>query len=217
MKILLQKLFAKIIQSGFVLQNPYINYELIENKLNILNIQRCSANVTQNNLAQFYSEAVVHNLQNNPAKIIINENSHIRGELLIFAHAGSITIGENCYVGKNTAIWSANEVKIGNNVLISHNCNIIDTNSHELNHLERAESYQKMLRNGHRKTPPNVLSAPIFIDDFAWLSFNVTVLKGVKIGKGAIVGANSVVTKDVEDFTLVAGNPAKFVKKTQKI
>jgi acetyltransferase-like isoleucine patch superfamily enzyme len=69
-----------------------------------------------------------------------------------------------------------------------------------------------MLCEGHSKVKPNVETKPIIIEDYAWISFNVSILKGVRIGQGAIIGAGSVVTNDVEAFTLVAGNPAKFIK-----
>jgi acetyltransferase-like isoleucine patch superfamily enzyme len=51
------------------------------------------------------------------------------------------------------------------------------------------------------------------IEDDVWISFNVSVLKGVTIGKGAIIAANTVVTKDVEPYTMVGGNPSKVIKK----
>ncbi len=100
--------------------------------------------------------------------------------------------------------------------MISHICNIIDTNSHELDHQARIESYKRMLIEGHPKQRPDVISAPIVIEDYAWISFNVSILKGVKIGEGAIVAAGSVVTKDVPDWTIVGGNPAKVIKYIQE-
>lgn len=57
-----------------------------------------------------------------------------------------------------------------------------------------------------------VKSKPIKICDDAWIGMNCIILKGVTIGEGAIVGAGSVVTKDVPAWTVVAGNPAKVVK-----
>ena len=56
--------------------------------------------------------------------------------------------------------------------------------------------------------------APIVIEDDVWIGTGSIILPGVKIGKGAVVAAGSVVTKDVEAFTVVAGNPAKFLKNT---
>ena len=58
----------------------------------------------------------------------------------------------------------------------------------------------------------DIKSAPVVIEDHVWIGFNVAILKRVTIGKGAIIGAGSVVTQDVEPFTVVAGNPAKIIK-----
>ncbi len=59
----------------------------------------------------------------------------------------------------------------------------------------------------------DIKSAPVVIEDHVWIGFNLAILKGVTMGKGAIIGAGSVVTKDVEPFTVVAGNPAKIIKR----
>ena len=64
-----------------------------------------------------------------------------------------------------------------------------------------------------RKERGNIITAKIVINDYAWINFNSIILKGVTIGEGAIVAAGAVVTQDVPPFTLVAGNPAKVVKK----
>lgn len=166
-----------------------------------------------NALSGTYAEgSSVLNFQNDPTKINIKNNTKIRGELLLFAYGGEISIGENSYVGEGSRIWSGESIYIGNNVLISHNVNIVDTNSHEVNHLERAEGYVNLLKRGHPKEKGSIITKAIIIEDYAWISFNATVLKGVNIGRGAIIAANSVVTKDVPEFTMVAGNPAKFIK-----
>lgn len=168
--------------------------------------------VLTNNGAFFYAETKIANPQD-PSKIIINSGSHIRGQLLLFGYAGKINIGQNCYIGEGTRIWSANEVTIGNNVLISHNVNIMDTNSHELDAVERSISYKNLVENGPWYDEKNIVTAPIQIGDYAWINFNSVILKGVTIGEGAIIGANSVITKDVEAYTFVAGNPAKLIRK----
>lgn len=190
-----------------------LDLELLISEINKVKIDRCRKQVILGKGATFYEEANVYNLQNDLNKILIGDNTHIRGELLIFANGGKIHIGKNCYLGKGSYVWSGNFVYIGDSVLISHNCNIIDSDSHEIDYKDRHESYLNMLKNGHNTEKNNVKTDPIFIDNNVWISYNVSVLKGVKIGKGAIVAAGSVVTKDVLPFTLVAGNPAKFIKK----
>jgi acetyltransferase-like isoleucine patch superfamily enzyme len=165
-----------------------------------------------NNGATFYPEAEVINISGDKAKIVIGNNTHIRAELLVYAYAKILRIGNDCYVGKGSVIRAGQEIIIGNNVLIAHNVNIFDTDSHELAHLERSESYKQLLMHGHPGIKGNIAVAPVIIEDYAWINFNVIILKGVTIGKGAIVAAGSVVTKNVAPFTLVAGNPAKFIK-----
>ena len=61
-----------------------------------------------------------------------------------------------------------------------------------------------------------VRSAPIVIEDRAWIGFNAIILKGVTIGEGSVVAAGAVVTKDVEPYTVVAGNPARVVKRLER-
>lgn len=159
----------------------------------------------------FYSESKVENFQNDSSKIIIGDNTHIKGELQLFASGGKIIIGDNCYVGDYSKIWSANSIIIGNNVSIAHNVNIIDTDSHELNSIGRAENYKQLLKERQLKQSGNIIAKPIVIKDNASINFNSIILRGITIGKGAIVAAGSVVTKDVPDYTVVAGNPAEVI------
>jgi acetyltransferase-like isoleucine patch superfamily enzyme len=200
-KIFFQRILLKILP-----------IDVIERSIADRKIQRCREFVIIGSKSEFYVEAKVFNFRNNKQAITIGERSHIRGELLTFAFGGNITIGSDAYIGEGTRIWSAEEIIIGNDVLISHNCNIIDTDSHEMNYLERSENYKRMIEKGHSKEKGNVVTKAIHIADHVWISYNVSILKGVKIGKGAIVAAGSVVTKDVDEFSIVAGNPAVFIK-----
>lgn len=163
--------------------------------------------------SKLYKESVICNMQGDIKNITVGKNTHIRGELLTLNYGGKIEIGNDSFVGPGTRIWSGEKVIIGSDVLISHNVNIIDTNSHETDHIERSEGYKSLLINGYPKEKGSIRTAPIVIGDYAWISFNVTILKGVTIGKGAIVAANSVVMEDVPEFTLAGGYPAKVIKK----
>ncbi len=192
----------------------FVNVDVIAAKMRNDRIAESRNQITINNGSSITEHAQVFNMQSTD-KIQISSGTVVEGELLVFAYGGSIVIGENCYVSKGTRIWSGESVKIGNNVLISHNVNIIDTNSHEIDHLIRAERYANLLKKGHPKEKGPIETAPIIIEDYAWISFNVTILKGVTIGKGAIIAAGAVVTKDVPPFTLVAGNPARIIKKLE--
>ncbi|MBI3235973.1 MAG: acyltransferase [Bacteroidetes bacterium] len=167
--------------------------------------------------SRVYPETRIHNFQQDVKKITVGDNSHIRGELLVFASGGEITIGNNSFVGEGSKIWSAEKICIGSNVLISHNVNIIDTNSHELDHLQRAEGFKQIVSQGHPKQKGAIESAKIIIEDYAWISFNAIILKGVTIGQGAIIAAGSIVTRDVPPFAVVAGKPAEIINYLKSI
>lgn len=192
----------------FILFFKYLN--LVYLRLKILSLK---TKATFGGTVKFFQSSNIENLQNDKSKIIIGRNTAIRGELLIFAHGGQISIGEYCFIGENSKIWSSEEIKIGNRVLISHNVNIHDNNSHPTDSKMRAEQVKEIFSSNHPKTISSINSKEIEISDDVWIGFNSTILKGVKIGKGAIVGANSFVTKNVEEFTMVIGNPAKEIKK----
>lgn len=81
--------------------------------------------------------ARIRNIRGDSDKIVVGRNSRILGELLTFAHGGEIKIGEWCYVGEGTRIWSAASIELGNRVLISHSANIFDNLTHPLRSAER--------------------------------------------------------------------------------
>jgi len=164
----------------------------------------------------FMKGAVVFNYQEKPDRITVGEGSAIRAELLVFANGGKITIGKNVYIGEHSRVWSAENIVIGDHVLISHNVNVCDTNSHEIDHLERAANYSKMLKEGHPTEKGEIKTKPVSIGNYAWIGFNSIILKGVTIGEGAIISAGSVVSEDVPAFCIVSGNPATIVKYLDK-
>ncbi|WP_129715182.1 DapH/DapD/GlmU-related protein [Pedobacter sp. SYP-B3415] len=167
-----------------------------------------------NNGGTFWDGARVHNVRNDRSSIVIGKGTFISGELKTLHYGGQISIGDNCFIGPSSKVWSGERISIGNNVLIAHQVHIIDTTSHEIDHQERAASFVRYIPNGGNYLEKgNVQTAPIRIEDHVWISFNCIILKGVTIGEGAIIAAGSVVTKDVEPFTLVGGNPAKPIKR----
>ena len=161
------------------------------------------------------NDTQIVNPTKNPDLISIGENTVVNGAMLyVFPYSGKITIGDYCYIGQNSKIWSAASVKIGNRVMVSHNVNIHDTNAHPVDHRDRHKDNLKKLSGGSsNRNEFGVISEPVEIQDDAWIGFGSTLLKGVKIGRASIVGSGSVVTEDIPDFVLVAGNPAKIVKK----
>jgi maltose O-acetyltransferase len=165
---------------------------------------------------QLYPESCISNMRNDKSAIKIGKQSHIRGELLVFPHGGIIQVGETCYVGRDTHIWSSASIAIGNRVLISHGVNIHDNNSHSHSAALRHIHFKTIFSTGHPAILDDVASASVVIEDDVWIGFNSTILKGVRIGRGAIVGAASVVTKDIAPYTIVAGNPARVIGAAQQ-
>jgi acetyltransferase-like isoleucine patch superfamily enzyme len=161
--------------------------------------------------ARFYRTSSISNPRKNKNLIRIGCNTHFRGEIFLFNHDGEISIGEFCYIGEGTKIWSARKISIGNRVLIAHNVNIFDNNSHPINYKERRQHFLNIINSGHPNTI-DLQEKEIIIEDDVWIGFNSTILKGVRVGEGSIIAASSLVTNDVPPFTLVAGHPAKVIK-----
>lgn len=116
-------------------------------------------------------------------------------------------IGKNVQINDYVHISAMENVTIGNNVLIASKIFISD-----LNH----GSYGTEGIHDSPDTPPNerkLYSRPVIIEDNVWLGEFVSVLSGVTIGKGTIVGANSVVSKDLPEFVIAVGSPARPIKK----
>jgi acetyltransferase-like isoleucine patch superfamily enzyme len=143
-------------------------------------------------------------------KIYIGANSISRGECRVLKPSGSIKIGSYCYVGDHTRIWSATGVTIGNQVLIAHSVNIHDNDSHPQSASHRHHQAVEIFA-GCDFDMTDVGMAPIVIDDDVWIGFNSAIMKGVTIGKGAIIGAATVITKDVPPYAIMVGNPARQV------
>lgn len=175
---------------------------------------KCEEGITMDKSVIVFPETrVVAALQ---GTINIAANSCIRGTLEIERHGGKIFVGKNCYVGDNTRIWSADEIVIGDRVLIAHNTSIFDNDTHPIDAQERADDAISTIFLGVRKDYSTLRSAPIRIENDVWIGCNCVILKGVTIGEGAIVAAGSVVTKNVPAKTIVGGNPAKVLKVIDK-
>lgn len=161
--------------------------------------------------AKIWAEAKIFNHQQKREKITVGMKSQIRAELLVYKHGGEINIGDYTFIGEHSRIWSAKKIIIGNRVLISHNVNIHDNNAHPLNANERHLDFIHIFEKG-LQSDIDLNEREIIIEDDVWIGFNSTILKGVRIGKGAIIGAQTVVTSDVPAYAVVAGNPARIIK-----
>lgn len=148
----------------------------------------------------------------------------ILANMFIFeSDSGCIEIGNRVFINAQTRLISRSKITIEDNVTIAWGCTIYDHNSHSLDYMERRKDLDRELE-GHRKYGDMLVgkdwsvvkSKPIRICKDAWLGFDVTVLAGVTIGEGAIIGARSVVRSDIPPFTVAAGNPAVVIKQLRK-
>lgn len=148
-------------------------------------------------------------------KVSLGNNTWMYGMINTFPHNNdcSVTIGSDCYIGDHTRIWVGKQVVIGDRVLIAHNVNIFDTTTHPIDKYIRYKHECEVKACGMpKKQYETIYESPIIIEDDVWIGCNAIVMRGVRVGTGAIISAGSVVTKDVPPNTMVAGNPAVVIK-----
>ncbi|MBI3802524.1 MAG: acyltransferase [Nitrospirae bacterium] len=115
----------------------------------------------------------------------------------------TLIIGDQSYIGYQVTITVGPLVQIGRHVLVADRVSLIGYDGHPKDPIDRMNHLPAPKEEGR----------PIVIEDNVWICSNATILKGVTIGEGAIVASHAVVTSDVAPFTVVAGNPAKEVKR----
>jgi acetyltransferase-like isoleucine patch superfamily enzyme len=143
------------------------------------------------------------------SSLFIDDKSLVMASVYFEKPDAVLSIGKRSFIGRSI-ISVAKKVTIGNDVMISWGVTLADHNSHSIRFTERALDVADWAMG--KKMWDHVKTAEIRICDKSWIGFNSIILKGVTIGEGAIVGAGSVVTKDVPPWTIVAGNPAKIIR-----
>ena len=125
---------------------------------------------------------------------------------------GKIIVGDFTTIRYDSIIGSLERIEIGSHCIISNRVTIYDNNNHPTDVKTREKMCELGFTSELWKWKYSAHS-PIKIGDNVWIGEKTTILKGMTIGNGAIVACNSVVTHDVEANTVVAGNPARLVKK----
>lgn len=111
-----------------------------------------------------------------------------------------VSIGDRCLIGRGSGIVGHFSIKIGNDVWTGHHVYITDQN----------HGYEDVTRPISLQSQPE---RPVVIGDGSWLGHGAVVLPGVTIGKHVVIGANSVVTKDIPDFSVAVGSPARVIRR----
>lgn len=164
----------------------------------------------------------VHKPDPSKKYVKIGNDSMLDCNILFESGKGIVIIGDNVYIGGSTIICRT-KVEFENNIFVAWGSTFYDHDSHSLNYKDRQNDLAQQVKDYKlskdfiaNKDWSVVKTKPIKICSNSWIGMNVIILKGVTIGCGAIVAAGSVVTKDVEPWTMVGGNPAKFIKKIEK-
>jgi acetyltransferase-like isoleucine patch superfamily enzyme len=145
-----------------------------------------------------------------PRQIHLGARTICRGILLCDGGLGSIDIGEFVYIGDDVVISTRDRIWIGSRTLVAHGVQIFDNDSHPVDARDRHADYLNLL--GGRARTHDIPARPVVIGEDCWIGTNSIVLKGVTIGNRSVVAAGSVVTADVGEDCVVAGNPARVVR-----
>jgi acetyltransferase-like isoleucine patch superfamily enzyme len=142
-------------------------------------------------------------------RLSIGDGSIIHADISFEEMGGEIRIGSRTFIGRSNLVCYRRLI-IGDDVIMSWGVTIVDHDSHSIDWTKRENDVREWGRG--RKAWDHVAHAPVTIADKVWIGFNVSVLKGVTIEEGAVVGACSVVTRDIPAYSLAAGNPARVIR-----
>ncbi|MGD0329196.1 MAG: acyltransferase [Nitrososphaeria archaeon] len=129
------------------------------------------------------------------SKMIVNGSVRVGyGTKILIAEGATLEFGDQIHVGSDSKIMCADHISVGDNSHISYDVEIRDTDFH------------RIIRDDF------AVSKPVFIGCHVWIGSRAAILKGVRIGDGAVVATGAIVTKDVPNACLVAGIPARIIK-----
>jgi len=160
-------------------------------------------------------QTIIYKKKSTNNRVEIGDNvSLLQAELRCYEN-GKIFIGDNSWFSLRTQIISCSSVTIGEYCIFARDVYISDTNEHPIDPYVRRQQTILAIDQGIEPDRYFSVTKPIQIGNDVWVGERACILKGVKIGNGAIIAANAVVTKDVPEYCIAAGNPAKVVKKIE--
>ena len=126
-------------------------------------------------------------------------------------------LGEGSTIAPPLSSAALNMLKIGKGVFVNSNLLAMARGGITIGDYARIAANVQLISNNHDPYDLNVLTCkPVEIGDYAWIGAGATVLPGVRVGCHAVIGASSVVTKDVPDYAVAVGNPARVIKMLDK-
>ena len=142
--------------------------------------------------------------------LTIGANCTMDGVHFAIGQEGKIIIGDYCYF-TNAVLLCELELHLGNYVVIGWNATIADSDFHPLAPAERIADAIACSPLGKGQARPPILRKAVVVEDDVWIGPNATILKGVRIGRGAFIEAGSLVTRDVPPRARILGNPAQVI------
>lgn len=147
-------------------------------------------------------------------QISIGRNSIVHCRIDFDSDHAHVRIGDRCFLGASHLVCHTS-IDIGDDVIMSWGVTIVDHDSHSPLWTERQHDVADWMQGSKRWEAIRI--APVRIEARVWIGFGAAILRGVTIGEGAVVGACSVVTRDVPSYTVVAGNPARVVRRLDPV
>lgn len=144
----------------------------------------------------------------------VGSNTTIWRASLAAEENAMIEIGDYCYIA-NASLVCSKKITIGSRVMIAGGVTIADSDFHPLQPAARLADTVALSPVGDRKRRPIVEALPVVIEDDVWIGYNATILKGVRVGAGAMIAPGALVHQDVLPGVEVAGNPARVMKTSE--
>ncbi|GAA4402951.1 hypothetical protein GCM10023187_18560 [Nibrella viscosa] len=144
-----------------------------------------------------------------PVGLKVGSHVTLLSSALATEENGFIEIGDYSYIS-GACLAASRQISIGRYVFIAGGVTIVDTDFHPLDPAARLADTIAISPVGNKALRPVFDSAPVIVEDEVWIGFNATILKGVTIGKGAVIQPGAVVLKDVPAGAVVSGNPAQI-------